>query len=119
MSNPEVVMILHRNILKDLPSRLRTYSARLDSMPKLKADVAKAASVIDTWLKGDATRMRCVKPYASWEWLAETCKAMGAWAAAMVIETKLQQWREAREESENARELKAARMMVEESEKDG
>lgn len=106
MSSPEITIDLHKNICGDLPDRLTEYAAKLTDQPKLQADVLACADVIRGWLKQETIRVRCVRSLASWEWLRDTCTAMKAYAAATVIETKLEMWRREREDAAAAMALR-------------
>ena len=109
----EITLILHRNILGDLPTKLRAYAAKLEQQPKLRGDVLACADVVDGWLKTPGDKLRCTRSKDSWEWLCEVCKSMKAWASATIIELKVDAWFKERAQAENARELHEARVALE------
>jgi hypothetical protein len=109
MSNPDITLELHKNICGDLPDRLTAYAAKLTDQPKHVADVLACVEIIRGWLKQDTIRVRCVRSLASWEWLRDTCTSAKCFAAATVLETKLEQWHRAQSDAAAAVALREER----------
>jgi hypothetical protein len=109
MSNPEITLELHRNIIGDLPERLTAYAKKLESQPKAQAAVLACSEVVSQWLSQKTERVRCTRSLASWEWLRDTCNAMKAQAAALVLNTKLEIWHRQRSDAAAAKALREER----------
>lgn len=106
MSSQEVTLIMHRNILGDLPERLAEHASKLVAQPNAQAAILACRDVILMWLKQDGVRLRCTRSEASWEWLRDVCCEMKAFATSTVIQCRLEMWRREREAAFGTLELR-------------